>query len=125
MSKTIKLNKESLRQSIKIFRFIKPYKWSFILGMICLVISSSMFMIFPGAAGEMANAAIGKGKWNIKVEEFGLIFLVILIVQGFLSYFRTTFFAKVSEYGIADIRKALFEKIITQDIFLKKTELEN
>ena len=117
MSKTIKLKKESLRQSIKIFRFIKPYKWSFILGMICLVISSSMFMIFPGAAGEMANAAIGKGKWNIKVEEFGLIFLVILIVQGVLSYFRTTFFAKVSEYGIADIRKALFEKIITQDIF--------
>ncbi|NOT36675.1 MAG: ATP-binding cassette domain-containing protein [Saprospiraceae bacterium] len=84
--------------------------------MICLVISSSMFMIFPAAAGEMANAAIGKGKWNISVKDFGLLFLVILVVQGVLSYLRTTFFARVSEMGIADVRKALYEKIITQDM---------
>lgn len=84
--------------------------------MICLVISSSMFMIFPGAAGEMANAAIGKGHWNIPVENFGWIFLAILIVQGALSYLRTVFFAQVSEKGIADVRKALFAKIIGQNI---------
>lgn len=75
-----------------------------------------MFMIFPAAAGEMANAAVGKGKWNIPVKQFGLIFLSILIIQGVLSYFRTTLFALVSEKGIADVRKALYEKLITQDL---------
>jgi ABC-type multidrug transport system fused ATPase/permease subunit len=75
-----------------------------------------MFMIFPAAAGEMANAAIGKGKLNIPVEKFGLIFLVILIIQGLLSYFRTIFFGIVSEKGIADVRKALYERLITQDL---------
>ncbi|MBK8737443.1 MAG: ATP-binding cassette domain-containing protein [Saprospiraceae bacterium] len=117
MSTKVKISKSSLKNAVKIFRFIKPYKWSFIMGMLCLVISSSMFMIFPGAAGEMANAAIGKAKWNIKVSDFGLIFLAILIVQGLLSYLRTIYFAKVSEFGIADLRKALFEKIITQNIY--------
>lgn len=103
-------------KSYRIIKFIKPYRWHFIIGMICLVISSSMFMIFPAAAGEMANAAVGKGKWNIPVKQFGLIFLSILIIQGVLSYFRTTLFALVSEKGIADVRKALYEKLITQDL---------
>ncbi len=111
-----KITKEGVLKAYKILRFIKPYKWYFIAGMICLVISSSMFMIFPAAAGEMANAAIGKGTWNIDVKHFGLLFLVILVVQGILSYLRTTFFARVSEMGIADVRKALYEKIITQDM---------
>ena len=103
-------------KSYRIIKYIHPYRWHFIVGMICLVISSSMFMIFPAAAGEMANAAVGKGKWNIPVKQFGLIFLLILIIQGVLSYFRTTLFALVSEKGIADVRKALYEKLITQDL---------
>lgn len=73
-------------------------------------------MIFPAAAGEMANTAIGKSKWNISVKQFGLIFLVILVIQGFLSYLRTVFFAVVSEKGIADVRTVLYEKIITQNM---------
>lgn len=111
-----KITKEGFLKSYRILRFIKPYRWYFIIGMVCLVISSSMFMIFPAAAGEMANTAIGKGTWNIPVNQFGLIFLVILIIQGVLSYFRTTCFAVVSEKGIADVRSALYEKLICQDL---------
>ncbi len=116
MSDRPKLTLAGLTTSYKIFRYIRPYKRQFILGMICLIISSSMFMIFPAAAGEMANTAIGKGKWNISVRDFGLIFLVILIIQSILSYFRTVLFAIVSEKGIADVRKALYERLITQNI---------
>ncbi len=116
MSERPKISKEGLLKAYRILRFITPYKWSFILGMVCLIISSSMFMIFPAAAGEMANAAIGKGKWNISVQSFGLLFLAILIVQGILSYLRTIFFATVSEKGVADVRTALYQKIVTQNM---------
>jgi ABC-type multidrug transport system fused ATPase/permease subunit len=116
MASRPKITLSGFLKSYRILKYIKPYRWHFIVGMICLVISSSMFMIFPAAAGEMANAAIGKGKWNIPVQQFGLIFLLILIVQGLLSYFRTTLFAVVSEKGIADVRKALYERLITQDL---------
>lgn len=73
-------------------------------------------MLFPAAAGEMANTAVGKGSWGLNLSQFGLVFLMILIVQGILSYFRTTFFARVSEMGMADLRQALYQKLITQDI---------
>lgn len=111
-----KISWDSLTRSYRIYRFIKPYRIYFLIGMLFLVLGSGLFMLFPAAAGEMANTAIGKGKWNINLTQFGWIFLIILIAQGILSYYRTTFFARVSEYGIADLRKALYEKIITQEL---------
>lgn len=111
-----KISWDSLTRSYRIYRFIKPYRLYFLIGMLFLVLGSGLFMLFPAAAGEMANTAIGKGKWNISLTQFGWIFLIILIAQGILSYYRTTFFARVSEFGIADLRKALYEKIITQEL---------
>lgn len=112
------ITKTKLANSVKIFRFIRPYRWSFYIGLFLLSISSLMFMIFPGAAGEMANKASGQPTKILDLElwEYGGFFLVLLILQGVTSYFRTVLFANVSEKGMADVRKALYEKLITQDI---------
>jgi ATP-binding cassette subfamily B protein len=112
----IKITKNRLRSAVRIFRFIKPYKWPFIFGMLLLSGSSLVFMVFPGAAGEMANTASGNSKFDFTLQEFGLFFLVLLIVQGLFSYLRTILFANVSEKGMADVRKALYRKLITQEI---------
>lgn len=105
-----------LKEVTFIFKFIRPYRWAFILGLLLIVISSSLVMIFPGAAGEMANTAIGKPKFDLTVKQYGLLFLAILILQGFMSYWRTILFAIVSEKGMADVRKALYNKMITLDM---------
>ncbi|MBK8632892.1 MAG: ATP-binding cassette domain-containing protein [Saprospiraceae bacterium] len=116
--KKAKITKDSLMASMGIFRYIKPYRGYFIAGMVLLVLGSILFMAFPGVAGEMANIAVGKDKYNlnIEVEDFWWIFLIILVGQGILSYFRTIFFTIVSEKGMADLRKDLYDKIITQSI---------
>lgn len=113
-----KINRQNLFASLKVLRYIKPYLGIFIVGMILLVIGSVLFMIFPGAAGEMANIAVGKGKYNlnIQVEDFWWIFLAILVAQGVISYIRTIIFTIVSEKGMADLRKDLYNKIISQSI---------
>lgn len=111
-----KVTRERLRSTVRIFRFIKPYKWSFIFGMLLLSASSLVFMVFPGAAGEMANTASGESKFDFTLEQYGWFFLVLLIVQGVFSYLRTILFAHVSEKGMADVRKALYQKLITQPI---------
>jgi ATP-binding cassette, subfamily B, bacterial len=127
-----KLTKEKLASAVFIFKYIKPYMGYFVVGMIFLVLGSLIFMLFPGAAGEMANKAVGKVDLNIDgtvketifsnlfkdvaVKDFWLIFLIILVTQGILSYFRTNFFSIVSEKGMADLRKDLFNKIITQRV---------
>lgn len=113
-----KLDKQKLLAGVFIFKYIKPYLAYFILGMVLLIFGSIIFMVFPGLAGEMANIAIGKDKYKLglTLNDFGLIFLVVLIVQGVFSYLRTTSFAVVSENGMADLRKDLYDKIITQNL---------
>ena len=116
--KVTKISIESLKKSFRIFKYIKPYKGYFIAAMFFLVSGSLIFMALMGLPGEMANTAIGapKFKLNISVKDYGWVFLIILIVQGVLSYFRTIFFAIVSEKGMADLRKDLYDKIITQPV---------
>ncbi len=112
-----KLTKERIQAAIGIFRFIRPYMGAFITGLILLVLSSLTFMVFPGAAGEMANTANGEARFeNVSIEQFGILFLILLVVQGVFSYFRTVLFARVSEKGMADVRKAVYRQLITQDI---------
>lgn len=113
----VKLTKERVYKAARIFKYIRPYKWSFIGGLALLTTSSLLFMVFPGAAGEMANVANGaKPKIDLSLQQFGLFFLVLLIVQGVFSYLRTILFANVSEKGMAGVRKALYQSLITQDV---------
>lgn len=113
-----KFKKDNAKKALRIFRYLKPYLWYFVWGMLALVLSSLLFMGLMGLPGEMANIALGKPKFNLglKVWDFGWIFLSILILQGVLSYARTYFFAVVSEKGMADLRRDLYQKIITQPI---------
>lgn len=81
-----------------------------------MVIGSLLFMVFPGAAGEMANAAAGESRFELSVSDYGWLFLIILVFQGAFSYFRTVLFAIVSEKGMADVRKDLFAKMMSQHL---------
>jgi len=110
------LSKKGLRSFFRIFNYIRPYSIQFVFGLILLALGSLLFMIFPGAAGEMANAAAGESRFDFEVSDYGLIFLVILIFQGAFSYIRTVLFAVVSEKSMADVRKELFSKLVSQEI---------
>ena len=66
--------------------------------------------------GEMANTANGQPKFPISINQYGLFFLILIVAQGIISFFRTIAFTIVSEKGMADLRKQVFNKLITQDI---------
>ncbi len=111
-----KITREKLRSAIRIFRFIRPYRWSFFFGLVLLAAGSVLFMVFPGAATEMAKTARGVSEVPLTLPQWGLFFLILLIIQGLFSFFRVILFAKVSEKGMADVRQALYDKIITQSV---------
>jgi len=93
---------------------MKPYRWYFITGMTCLALSSIFFMLFPAVAGEMANTAAGKSKYPYTLSEYGLFFIILLLLQGALSYGRSVAMAFVSEKGVAQVRRDLYAAMITQ-----------
>jgi ATP-binding cassette, subfamily B, bacterial len=131
----VKLTRESLREALQMYRFIRPYRWSFWGGMILLFFSTTTFMIFPFLAGRIVDIAQGittfsfsfMGKnysYYLDLNRIGYIMAVLFFVQGFISYFRITLFAKVSEHGIADVKEALYQKLTSLPIpFFEKTRV--
>lgn len=111
-----KLSREKLREAAGIFRFIRPYRWPFIFGLVLLFISSLVFMIFPYLSGLMVDVAQGNAEMDISLGDVGWVLLAVLIVQGVVSYSRILLFAIVSEKGIADVRKALYQKLVSLPI---------
>lgn len=107
------MTREKWKTFTRVFSYIKPYMGHFIFGMAMLTLSSLVLMIFLFTAGEMANAAVGESRFGLSVREFGWVFLILLIAQGLFSYLRTVSMAIVSENGMADLRKNLFNKIAT------------
>jgi len=111
----VKVSKQGLSKAFKIFQFVIPYKWTFIVGMMFLLLSNLTTLSFPLLIGEMTKVI--EGKSNYKINEVTIFFFAILIVQSILSFFRIYTFAQVSEKAMRDVRQTLYAKIITLPIF--------
>lgn len=110
------VRKEGLKDAMKIFQFIKPYRWTFAFGMFLLFLSSMVFMIFPSIIGLMFDVAQGVSTYDFSLQDIKWLILVVLLAQGLVSYVRVLIFAYVSEKSIADVRKALYQKLIALPI---------
>lgn len=120
-----KLNKSNFKKLLGIFRYTLPYKGVFIVGMICLVFSSTTLLAFPFFAGKLLDIAMGKG-WQLQlagntyditsINIVALILIGILLVQSIFSFFRVYLFAQVSEKSMADVRSSVFGKMLTLPI---------
>jgi ABC-type multidrug transport system fused ATPase/permease subunit len=115
--KAKRLTIQQLREARSMLAFIRPYRWQFITGLVLLFLGSMLFMVFPKMAGEMADVADGKGKLGFTLNQIGLGLLLILVLQGILSYFRVILFAIVSERGMADIRSSIYQRLIALPIY--------
>ncbi|HZV45039.1 MAG TPA: ABC transporter transmembrane domain-containing protein, partial [Saprospiraceae bacterium] len=115
--KAKRLTMQQLREAKSMLAFIRPYRWQFITGLVLLFLGSMLFMVFPKMAGEMADVADGKGKLGFTLNQIGLGLMIILVLQGILSYFRVILFAIVSERGMADIRSSIYQRLIALPIY--------
>ncbi len=119
-----KLTRESLREALKIFVYIRPYRVQFIFGLILLFLGSSVFLVFPAMIGRSLDVAQGNIPQDLDLFEIGGWLVAILIFQGIVSYLRVMMFAHVSERGTADIRVALYRHLISLPIvFFEKSRV--
>lgn len=109
-----KLNREGLKNLSGIFSYMWPYKVPFITGLVLLVISSSLFMVFPFVAGKLIDIASGKQEWFIQnIGTAALLLLGVLLFQSIVSFFRVFLFAIVTENAMANIRTDLYQRMMT------------
>lgn len=107
-----RLDKKGLQNLVGIFRYMLPYKGIFFLGLIALALSSLILLAFPRLAGELLDVASGKPRYFSSINQVAMALLLILFVQSIFSFVRVYTFSIVSEKGMADVRKAVYSKII-------------
>lgn len=109
-----KISKDGFKKALSLFKFMLPYKKTYLIGIVFLVFSTLTTMAFPLLIGEMTKVMEGKSQFTI--NQVAIYFGAILLAQGIFSFFRVYFFAIVSEKTAADLRKILFDKFVKAPI---------
>lgn len=107
------INLSNLKSIAGIFHFILPYKWLFILGIVSLFFSSLTVLSFPYFAGMLLDIASGKPvTYFTSINQVALTLISILLVQSVFSFTRVYAFAITSERTLADLRQAVYKKMV-------------
>ncbi len=109
-----KIKGRDLKKSLQIFRFVLPYRLSFGIGMLFLIVSTLTSLTFPYLAGQLLDSATKKTEYSI--DQIFLTLIVILIVQAVFSFGRLLLFVRVSEKAMKDIRLELYGKMVSLPI---------
>lgn len=100
-----------LKQLAKLYRFLRPYKWKFGLGLLFLLLSTAASLMFPKLLGDMVDIA-NRGMVISEIHRTGFLLLAILTGQALFSYTRTRLFVYVTEKTLASIRQHIYNHLI-------------
>ena len=115
-----RFSKESTKKAMRIFRFIKPFRTTFGVGLFVLIISSVLTMAFPKVLGNLIDS-VGDADSNT-VNTFTLILIGIFLVTAVLSFFRVYLFGYVTHKALALLRTTTYKHLISSPMsfFSKK-----
>lgn len=127
----VKITKESLKEALVLFTYLKPYRTKFILSMLFIALSAFTTSLFPFFLGKMIDAAAPGSSAGMMggapsmIEGLGLkdvkwtlnFTLVLIFVQlGFqtiFSFMRVYLLTEVGEKSLADMRKDVYSKLLS------------
>ncbi len=125
-----KISRESVGEMLYIFKYLKPYRLKFFLGLVFIALSALSTMVFPFLIGKMIDSvAPGQRPAGLEPEvqnplnnildpsgwsvNFILILLFVqLSVQMLFSFMRIYLLTEVGEKSLADMRVDVFGKLL-------------
>jgi ABC-type multidrug transport system fused ATPase/permease subunit len=117
-SPKVKFSKEAIKEALVIFKYVKPYRWTFISGLIFIGLSSGTTMAFPYLLKCLVDSANGTltGPLALSPGRIALTMLAVLSVQMVFSFLRIYLFTYVGEHAVADMRKEIYQRLIVMPI---------
>jgi ATP-binding cassette subfamily B protein len=118
------LNRESLREVARLFRYVLPYRGKFIAAQACLLVSTLTGLAFPFFTGRLIDSAqrglsqpaLGRGPAGLMSElgpgTIASALMLVLSVQALCSYFQTYWMAEVGERSLAGLREGVYAHVI-------------
>ncbi|HEY9082618.1 MAG TPA: ABC transporter transmembrane domain-containing protein [Vicingaceae bacterium] len=111
MAKKKRFSKESIKKAMRVFRFIKPFKIPFIIGLLVLFISSITTMVFPKVLGDLIDSVNADDATT--VNTFTLLLVGIFLVTAILSFLRVYLFGLVTYKALALLRMTTYKHLIS------------
>lgn len=113
--KKVKITRQGLKNALKLFKYLKPYRVEYVIGMFLLLGSSLANLAFPKLIGDMVNSGSLEGVGKT-LNQLALILAGVLILQAVFSYFRIVLFVNVTEKSLADLRRDTYNHLIKMPI---------
>jgi ATP-binding cassette subfamily B protein len=111
-----KLDRESLKQALDLFRYLRPYRGRFSAGLASLFVSSLLGLSFPYLAGSIIDAAVhhtNDGGSMAGANRTALLLMGVLALQASLSYFQSLSFATAGQRSLVDLRRDTYARLIS------------
>ncbi len=105
-----KVTREGLKRFFRLFRFVKPQKYTFAAGLAFLILGSLTTLVFPMLMGDLLDSANSRAMEDI--NKIGMILIGIFIVNAVFSYFRIYLFAVVTQKTLALLRQTTYNHLI-------------
>jgi len=106
-----KITREGLRNSLKLYSYIRPFLGEYLLGMFFLLGSSLASLAFPKLLGDLVNSG-NEGTLGQSINQTALLLGILLLVQSVFSYFRVILFVNVTEKSLASLRRSTYNHLI-------------
>lgn len=105
-----KINRNSLKKTLRIFEYTGQHKWKLYLGLVFLLLTSVTALIFPLMLGKLVTS-VEKGNFST-INEIGILLMLVLTAQSIFSYYRIYLFVNYTENTLATLRQRVYEHII-------------
>jgi ATP-binding cassette, subfamily B, bacterial len=113
--------KGDVRKLIALWRFLKPYKLRFTLALVAMAIAAGAVLALGNALKHVIDEGFRDGNLQALNTTLAVV-AVIAFVQGVATFFRYYLFTWVAERFVADIRRTVFDHILTlSPSFYEKT----
>jgi ABC-type multidrug transport system fused ATPase/permease subunit len=111
-----KLNWTNIKRSLRLFTYLERQKWKFFIGMVFLVGTAAVGLLFPLKSGLLfgffGDNTQPPDVLKAQLYQLGLLLLVILVIQGIFSFGRVYFFTQVTENVLQGLRNDTYKRLI-------------
>lgn len=123
-----KFSKENFKKSLRLFKYLQKSKWIFTLGMFFVVATAIVGLYFPIMAGKMfgylGQTTMATNLFKDSVSGTGLELLILLVIQGLVSFGRVYTFSIVTENILKGLRADTFKKLVQMPMsFFSKNQV--
>lgn len=117
------MSRENLKKATRIFSYVKPYKWQFLIGIALITLSALFTLVVTrlwgqlGGIGTQQPAPDLRAYFNFELDfsslsDIAIVTFVLLVIQAALSFVRVLLFANVTENMMMALRQDTYQQIV-------------